>query len=94
VSPRRNRRRGGAPSPDPERARRGVVSVQEWRDGVWTVRAVPGAAAAKMYRCPGCQHEIRPGTAHLVVWPSDWRGDETDRRHWHNGCWKARDRRD
>jgi hypothetical protein len=37
--------------------------------------------------------EIRPGVAHVVAWPIDGRGDETDRRHWHTGCWKARDRR-
>jgi hypothetical protein len=37
--------------------------------------------------------EIRPGVAHVVAWPVDGRGDETDRRHWHTGCWRARDRR-
>ena len=25
--------------------------------------------------------------------PIDHRGDESDRRHWHTGCWRARDRR-
>ena len=37
--------------------------------------------------------EIRPGIAHIVAWPADERGDESDRRHWHTGCWRARDRR-
>lgn len=73
--------------------RRGVGTVQSGRDGDWQVRAIPGSAAAKTYRCPGCDQEIRPGVAHLVVWPADERGDLTDRRHWHNGCWRARDRR-
>jgi len=54
-----------------------------------------GAAASglKTYRCPGCDQEIRPGTPHVVAWPGDERGDLTDRRHWHTGCWAARDRR-
>jgi hypothetical protein len=30
---------------------------------------------------------------HVVVWPADERGDLGDRRHWHTGCWRARDRR-
>ena len=47
----------------------------------------------KTYRCPGCDQEIRPGVPHLVAWPADGRGDLTDRRHWHTGCWRARDRR-
>lgn len=78
---------------DPERARRGVDAVQSWLDGDWRVRHVTGSAAVKTYRCPGCDHEIRPGVPHLVAWPADGRGDETDRRHWHTGCWRARDRR-
>ncbi len=31
--------------------------------------------------------------AHVVAWPADGRGDLSDRRHWHSGCWRARDRR-
>ncbi|HEX5541461.1 MAG TPA: hypothetical protein VFX60_07840 [Micromonospora sp.] len=94
MSPRRNRhRRDPTPPLDMERVRRGVVSVQTWRDGEWQVRAIPGPGAVKTYRCPGCDQEIRPGVAHLVVWPADGRGDLNDRRHWHTGCWRARDRR-
>jgi hypothetical protein len=62
-------------------------------DGDWLVRNVPATAATKVYRCPGCEQEIRPGVAHLVAWPADERGDLGDRRHWHTGCWRARDRR-
>ncbi|HEX5596901.1 MAG TPA: hypothetical protein VFX61_12930 [Micromonosporaceae bacterium] len=92
--PRRNRpRRDPAPPLDLERVRRGVGTVQAWRDGEWQVRAIPGPAAVKTYRCPGCDQEIRPGVAHLVAWPADGRGDLGDRRHWHNSCWRARDRR-
>lgn len=101
MSPRRNHpRRGGAtrrdhevPPLDPDRARRGVEGVQASRDGLWMVRGIPGDAAVKTYRCPGCDQEIRAGVPHVVVWPADGRGDLSDRRHWHTGCWRARDRR-
>jgi hypothetical protein len=59
-------------------------------DGDWNVRTVTGAAAVKTYRCPGCDHEIRPGHPHVVAWRP---GDEAARRHWHRPCWQARDRR-
>jgi hypothetical protein len=61
-------------------------------DGDWLVRAVPGGAASKAYRCPGCDQEIRPGVAHLVAWPAHAPGPD-DRRHWHRACWEARLRR-
>lgn len=89
MSPRRNRR-AGEPAPlDEARARRGVAVVERWRGRDWTVWTIPGGASAKTYRCPGCDHEIPPGVAHVVVWPSG----ETERRHWHAACWRARDRR-
>ena len=53
---------------------------------------VPGAAATKMYRCPGCDQEILPGTAHIVAWPAQTPGP-AERRHWHNACWQRRPRR-
>ena len=56
------------------------------------VRPVTGAAATKSYRCPGCDQEVRPATAHVVVWPADGPGLD-QRRHWHTPCWNARDRR-
>jgi hypothetical protein len=100
VSPRRNRPRRGGDSSRPERpeltderVRKGIEGVQQWQDGEWTVRSIFGGGATKAYRCPGCMQEIRPGVAHVVAWPIDGRGDESDRRHWHTGCWRARDRR-
>jgi len=94
MSPRRNfRRRDDIPVPDEERVRRGVEAVQAWLDGDWMVRSIPGGASAKSYRCPGCDQEILAGVPHVVAWPADGRGDLTDRRHWHRGCWRARDRR-
>ncbi|MGH3275350.1 MAG: ATP/GTP-binding protein [Streptosporangiaceae bacterium] len=72
--------------------RLGPPQVQSWPDGDWVVRQVPGAAAAKMYRCPGCDQEILPGVAHVVVWVEQ--ADKAEgRRHWHNSCWQRRPRR-
>ena len=61
----------------------------------YEVHPVAAARAVKTYRCPGCDHEIRSGTAHVVVWPADSRhaGPRTgidDRRHWHTSCWTNR----
>ena len=57
----------------------------------YEVRSIAAARAIKSYRCPGCDHEIRSGTAHVVVWPVD-AGEQgvEDRRHWHTGCWTHR----
>jgi hypothetical protein len=90
--PRRNNRRDDDTSLDPDRARRGVERIVTSADGSWLVRNITADGAVKTYRCPGCDHEIRPGTAHVVAWPADERGDLTDRRHWHTGCWNARGR--
>lgn len=57
----------------------------------YVVRTVPGSRAVKRYRCPGCDHEIMPGVAHVVAWPVG--SGETDRRHWHRGCWSGRSTR-
>ena len=64
--------------------------VETGPDGYdYEVRPVAAARATKSYRCPGCDHEICSGTAHVVVWPADIGGVE-DRRHWHTACWKHR----
>ena len=52
-------------------------------DGRVEVRHVQPYQAEKTYRCPGCDHEIRPGEGHEVVIPLD---APEDRRHWHTGC--------
>ena len=70
--PRRARRRKPSPGTagdDAAGVRLGPPQTQEWPDGEWIVRQVPGAAATKLYRCPGCDQELRPGTAHVVVSP-------------------------
>ena len=66
VSPRKTRR----PRPAAPAAPLGPERIEEWPDGDWVVRPVPGAAATKAYRCPGCDQELYPGTAHVVVWPT------------------------
>jgi hypothetical protein len=98
--PRRPRRAGRKPPADQNAeqdsgdspTRPGPPQIQEWPDGEWVVRHVPGSAAAKQYRCPGCDQEIKPGTAHVVVWPAHTQG-LAERRHWHNACWRRRPRR-
>ena len=95
--PRTNRpRRGRADPRDRGAADRPLGGVAPTRresgpDGDWLVRPIPGSAALKPYRCPGCDQTIPPGTAHVVSWPDD--GPVTERRHWHTACWAARARR-
>jgi hypothetical protein len=54
------------------------------------LRRISPSQARKAYLCPGCNQEILPGTAHLVVVP---RLAPDLRRHWHTPCWQLRDRR-
>jgi len=63
---------------------------EEHGDGSWVVRPVTGANASKVYRCPGCDHEIRAGIPHLVAWPAEAHVGVDERRHWHTACWRAR----
>ncbi|MGW0162873.1 hypothetical protein ACWDUN_26475 [Mycobacterium sp. NPDC003323] len=80
---RRNRSRRDPDRPLPVFHRRTEVGS----DGLdYEVRSIPAARADKTYRCPGCDHEIRPGVAHVVVIPVD----VDDRRHWHTSCWSNR----
>ncbi|MDT0341397.1 ATP/GTP-binding protein [Streptomyces sp. DSM 44938] len=69
----------------------GLERTEAWQGEDWVVRRITGTAAAKHYRCPGCDQEIPPGVPHVVTWPS--LGAVDDRRHWHGPCWNARDRR-
>ncbi|MDR1852986.1 MAG: hypothetical protein LBR21_10145 [Propionibacteriaceae bacterium] len=64
------------------------------RDGGWMVQNMPADRALKTYICPGCQHDVKPGTPHVVVWPNRTPlGGESAvdyRRHWHTACWERR----
>ena len=86
---RRSRARRPAPGGPPLPAPRTIEVGPDRYD--YEVRRIPGARATKAYRCPGCDHEIRPGVAHVVVWPADL-GESAvdDRRHWHSPCWAKR----
>ena len=104
MSPRRRppRRPDAVPGDDGDGAMARMASrvlgydrIENGPDGrEWAVRAVPGQAAQKVYRCPGCDQEIRAGVPHVVAWPKDDYGQGVhDRRHWHTPCWNARGRR-
>jgi len=80
---------GDHEDPDGPELRLGPERTESAPDGDWVIRAVPGGAATKTYRCPGCDQEIRPGTAHIVVWPAYTPG-LAERRHWHSPCWRGR----
>ena len=82
--PRKNRR---APEEvEPVRRPRSEAPMWALVPG-FDVRLVSGD---KPYLCPGCEHPIRPGLAHLVVVPQ---GAPDERRHWHTGCWRTELRR-
>jgi len=59
-------------------------------EGDLEVRHVQPYEATKAYRCPGCDHEIPPGTGHEVVVPL---AAPELRRHWHTSCWSRAARR-
>ncbi|MEV4891726.1 ATP/GTP-binding protein [Nonomuraea sp. NPDC055795] len=86
MSPRRARRKE---STRPNAFASSTDRVEEWPDGEWKVRMLSGAGAAKDYRCPGCDQEIKAGQPHLVSWPN-WTGGDEERRHWHTACWRKR----
>lgn len=80
--PRKNRRAPleylASPAPRPRSA------PPPWAEvGGYDVRHLTGE---KPYRCPGCDHMVRPGLWHLVVVPD---GDPDERRHWHTECWRS-----
>lgn len=91
--PRRRRgdRRPGPPPLPPSLTSRRVEVGPDGYD--YEVRAVSASRATKVYRCPGCDHEIRSGTAHVVVWPVGVSAGVEDRRHWHTPCWANRTNR-
>ena len=83
---RKNRRAVSEPRP----ASGSSTVTESHPDGEWNVRKLTGSSATKTYRCPGCDHEIRPATPHVVAWPADTAQGAEERRHWHTPCWKNR----
>ena len=84
--PRKNRRAPLEYLPSPAPVERSNAPAWASAPGV-EVREV---ASDKAYRCPGCDHQVRPGLRHLVVVPE---GAADDRRHWHSKCWQSELRR-
>ena len=91
--PRMNRRRDDGSALDLGRLAGAVPSEERYAGRLWSVRRVSGARSERAYRCPGCEQDVVPGTPHVVAWPADGAGGVGDRRHWHSGCWAARERR-
>ncbi len=90
---RRNRR---TPEPEPIEPRLGGMRrAESHSDGEWIVQRITGSASTKVYRCPGCDMEIRPATPHIVAWPDygTAEGSLDERRHWHTNCWEKRTKR-
>lgn len=87
--PRKHRSARERPGPPdvPERPR-GTAPAWASTPGV-VVQAVTGERG-KVYVCPGCNQDIRPGTPHLVIVVQ---GDVEGRRHWHTPCWRRELRR-
>ena len=86
--PRKNRRNPEYFAPSKEGAAPDRFDAPAWAQvGGFEVREVGGQ---KAYRCPGCDHEVRPAARHLVVVPT---GDADARRHWHTECWRSELRR-
>jgi hypothetical protein len=69
-------------TPEPVRIPQSVAPTWALVPG-YDVRRLSGE---KPYRCPGCDHLIRPGLWHLVVIP---RAVPDERRHWHERCWQT-----
>ena len=93
------RGRHGAPGAGWETIERVDERVERYGGEEYVVRRLTGSAARRAYTCPGCHRQIRPATPHVVAWPvlpstfaRDAEGVD-ERRHWHSGCWVARDRR-
>ena len=84
MSPRRAKRRDDEPRP---LLLGSLPTTEQHPDGEWHVRRLSAEAATKVYRCPGCQQDVKPGTPHVVAWRT---GEEDHRRHWHTPCWSAR----
>jgi hypothetical protein len=84
TRPKKRRGRAAADASEEEPVMRAPDVVRHAPPG-WQVRIIQPAAAIKEYRCPGCNHEIRPKTKHVVAWRED---AEDLRRHWHTPCWE------
>ncbi|MEB3051752.1 hypothetical protein KV112_18735 [Mycolicibacter sp. MYC123] len=85
------RRRSPSRPHQPLRLSANPQRVETGPDGYdYVVASIAGSRALKVYRCPGCDHEIRCGVAHVVTWRAESDASGEDRRHWHTPCWTNR----
>ena len=84
--PRRNTPKGRRPAEREDETPSFDLGSAVHAPAGWTARAVQPANAAKRYTCPFCERPVEPATKHTVAWPI---GDESQRRHFHDHCWKA-----
>lgn len=75
-----------------DRLRTGYRTTENKRGYTYTVQPISAERAVKNYVCPGCNLSVDQGVAHLVAWRMDGimgeHNDVSERRHWHNHCWK------
>ena len=86
MSPRRNRPKRRGPKPPDDDDRPFDAGIVVGTPPGWHARVITAERAEKVYKCPGCNNDIHPGTAHVVAWRE---GEDADRRHWHTGCWNT-----
>lgn len=70
---------------------RGMARTEAGPGGFdFTVRQVRNEN--RVYLCPGCNHPIPAGVAHVVAWSNEhlFGSDAAlaERRHWHTACWR------
>lgn len=93
MAKKRRKRPYGEPHPELniEALTRGWERTEHRRGQTWKVRSV--STQEKVYTCPGCHQAIPTGMTHIVAYRQDHLfGAEaglSERRHWHNACWKA-----
>lgn len=89
---RKHRRAVQQPLSNVERLANGGARRVTRRGSEWFVRDISASRAEKAYRCPGCGLDIPAGQAHVVAWSAEHMfGDDaavSDRRHWHQHCWR------
>lgn len=86
--PKNSKRKDEEETLDLERVRSGIARTEIKNGTEFTVQTTAGRAAeeTKRWICPFCQISFGPGISHIVAWESA--AGPTQRRHFHNNCWK------
>ena len=84
------KRRWSEPHP-PLRMERLASMPRVVNRGMETYHVQHLSSARKDYLCPGCNHQVKSGSPHVVVWreegPFGLDIGVDSRRHWHRACW-------